>query len=121
MNLDAPEIPGPDDPPPSGDRVADPRHRVGAGDSDDLSAWLDAIGVLLSDLGVPGICASAKDLGHLEKLYDAGAPLDVVLRGIELGYERRIARGRPVDRIADLLPTIRAEIRRLGVVAEESL
>ena len=80
-----------------------------------LESYIDQIQDFLHDLGVSGILSSRKDLHHVENLYDAGAPLDVVLRGMLMGFERRTKSGKDVQRLGDLLPTIRAEVRRAGI------
>ena len=80
-----------------------------------LEIYIDEIQDFLHDLGVSGILSSRKDLHQVEKLYDSGAPLDVVLRGMLIGFERRTKSGKDVARLGDLLPTIRAEVRRAGL------
>jgi hypothetical protein len=83
-----------------------------------LENYIDQIQDFLHDLGVPGILSSRKDLHHVEKLYDSGAPLDVVLRGMLIGFERRTKSGKDVQKLGDLLPTIRSEVRRAGIAED---
>ena len=81
-----------------------------------FESFVDAVQELLHDLGIPGIFSSRNALGRLEKLYDLGVSLEVIQRGILTGFDRKLKRGKEVRGLGDLLPTIRAEARRSGVV-----
>ena len=80
--------------------------------------YLAAIEELMLDLGVVGIFSSSDEVRRIEKLYDAGAPLEVVLRGILLGAERRVKKGNEVRGVKDVLRTVNAELRRSGLYGE---
>lgn len=94
--------------------------RMSCDQEDELSfaAYLSEIQATLHELAVPGLFSSRRDVDHLERLYDAGADLDVVIRGIERGFSRKISQGKDVRGVGDLMATIRAELRRTGVVDE---
>jgi len=77
-----------------------------------FARFLDEIQATLHDLGIPGLFSSRKDIQHLEGLYESGAELDIVIRGIERGFRQKVKKGRDVRGVGELLPTIRAELRR---------
>ncbi len=87
---------------------------------DELSfaTYLAEIQAALHELGIPGLFSSRRDVDHLERLYDAGADLDVVIRGVERGFSKKISQGRDVRGVGDVMATVRAELRRTGVVDE---
>lgn len=78
--------------------------------------YLDTVRGDLHALGVPGIFTAPGSVEHLERLFDADAPLDVVRRGVDRAVRQRLAKGKDVRRLAELLPTIRAELRSAGWV-----
>jgi len=79
----------------------------------EFESYLSSVEGLLRDLGVPGVFSSPAAVKQIEGLYDSGAPLDVVLRGLELGAERKIKKGSEVRGLGDLMRTVRSELRRL--------
>ena len=83
-----------------------------------FAEYLSEIQATLHELGIPGLFSSRRDIDHVERLYDAGADLDVVIRGIERGFTKKIRQGRDVRGVGPLMSTIRAELRKTGVVAE---
>jgi hypothetical protein len=83
-----------------------------------FAAFLSEVEALLLELGRPGLVSSPRDVERLMKLFDAGAPLDVVLRGMETGARRRLAGGKEIKKLSELLPAVRAELRRAGVAPE---
>ncbi len=93
-----------------------PDQDLAATEHDDFAPFLDEVEALLVELGRPGLISSPRDVERLMKLFDAGAPIDVVLRGIETGARRRLAGGKEVSGLGDLMPAVRAELRRAGVV-----
>ena len=74
--------------------------------------YLGSVEELLTELGVPGVFSSPASVKQIEGLYDQGAPLDVVLRGIMLGAERKVKKGGEVRALGDLMRTVKAELRR---------
>ena len=80
----------------------------------DFEHYLGSVEELLTELGVPGVFSSPSSVKQIEGLYDAGAPLDVVLRGIALGAERKVKKGGEVRALGDLMRTVRAEVRRVA-------
>ena len=79
----------------------------------EFESYLSSVEDFLRDLGVPGVFSSPAAVKQVEGLYDSGAPLDVVLRGLELGAEKKIKKGVEVRGLGDLMRTVKAEIRRL--------
>ena len=80
--------------------------------------FLAEVEAALVELGRPGLISSPREVERLMKLFDAGAPLDVVLRGIESGAHRRLAGGKEISGLGDLMPSVRAELRRAGVTGD---
>ena len=76
--------------------------------------YLASVEELLTELGVPGLFSSPSAVRKIEELYDCGAPLDVVLRGIALGTERKVKKGIEVRSLGELMQTIKAEVRRVA-------
>ena len=79
--------------------------------------FVEAIEATLHDLGVPGIVSSPRDVRRLEALYDAGADLDTVQRAMVEAAARRLRAAKEVRGLRDLMPGIRAALKRAGVVA----
>ncbi len=77
-----------------------------------FEGYLATVEAALHELGVAGILSSPRDVARLEDLYDAGTDLDCLLQAMMEGVERKLSRGKEVRRFSDLLPTIRAALRR---------
>ena len=95
-----------------------PNQNTPPDDCGGFAPFLAEVEAFLLDLGRPGLLSSPRDVERLMKLFDAGAPLDVVLRGMETGARRRLSAGQEVRKLSDLLPTVRAELRRAGLASK---